>query len=67
LALYPGWRAAGRALDTRRGAQYKAKENVYQTILHPRSILDTTLIPGDYCHAWPHTSMPGPTFVPAAP
>jgi hypothetical protein len=35
-ALYPGWRDPAHALDTRGGAQYKAKENVYQTILDPR-------------------------------
>jgi hypothetical protein len=66
-AAGPGRCAAGRALDTRGGAQYKAKENVYQAILHPRWILNTTLIPGDYRDAWPDTSMPGQIFALAAP
>jgi hypothetical protein len=46
LALYPGWRAAGHPLDSRGDAQYKAKENVYQTIF------DAIDIPGDYLDAW---------------
>jgi hypothetical protein len=39
LALYPGWRVVGHPLDTHGGAQYKAEENVYQTILDTIDIL----------------------------